>query len=183
MPAMKPLRPRTIAAEFTAPEDILAAAEVPEFHELGQMRAYTPFPVIGLAAALRAKRRRLAWVPIAAFLFGAAVCFSMITYATVVSYPINIGGRPLFSWPYYVIPSVASGILCAAAASFISLFIACHLPRLNHPVFEIEGFERSSTDRFFLLINAESEKFESTAIIRLLERLAAPPLKIHRVLK
>ena len=42
------------------------------------------------------------------------------------------------------------GILSAAICGLVALFVLAGLPRLHHPLFDIDGFERMSQDRFAL---------------------------------
>ena len=86
--------------------------------------------------------------------------FAMCTYATVYDYRFDIGGRPLFSWPYFVVPSVSFGTLAGALAVFLITTALSRLPRLNHPAFNIPGFTRATKDRFFVAIEARDDDFD-----------------------
>ena len=52
------------------------------------------------------------------------------------------------------------GVLFAAFTAVITLLVKCGLPRLHHPVFEIEGFERASIDRFWIVVDERDPKFD-----------------------
>ncbi len=84
----------------------------------------------------------------------AAFAYGIEYYSAVIDYPINCGGRPLNSWPAFMLFPFAIGILGAASAGFIALLVETGLPRLHHPLFEIPGFERASQDRFLLALEA-----------------------------
>lgn len=122
------------------------------------MDAFTPFPVEGLAEELEP---RTSYVRIAMFVGGvgaAALAYALEWYSAVISYPINSGGRPLHSWPAFMMFPFALGILAAAVAGLIALFIQCGLPRLHYPLFALDGFERASQDGFLLaLVSPETE--------------------------
>ena len=170
-----------VAAEFALPEALLAAALAARIRGLGRLRAYTPLPVEGLENALDLRGTTLGWVALCGYLFGGIFCFGLITYATLVAYRFNIGGRPPFSWPYYVIPSNAIGLLFSALFLLAAFLLACKLPRLNHPAFDIEGIERASADRFFLCVYPENEDFDSEAVKRFFRDLPARPLRVQEV--
>jgi hypothetical protein len=94
-------------------------------------------------------------------------------YAMAVSYPINIGGRPHNSWPPFIPITFELTILAGALAAIITMFILNRLPQPYHPIFNVAGFERASTDRFFLCIEASDPKFNPDETRHFLESLLA----------
>ena len=120
-------------------------------------------------------------VALAAVLVGGFGCFAMITFATVADYPLNIGARPVWSWPLYVIPSFAAAMACGAVVVFVAMLLLDRLPRINHPVFEIDGSEGITQDRFFVAVEARSEDFDPDAVEHVLADLRMRPLRIQRV--
>ena len=62
--------------------------------------------------------------------------------------------------PAFIPITFESGVLFASFASFFGVFAACGLPRLHHPLFEVEGFERASHDRYFLAVGTEDPRFD-----------------------
>ena len=106
----------------------------------------------------------------------------MAVYATVFDYRFNIGGRPLLSWPYYIVPSVAVGVLFAAVAVTLGLLALCRLPKLNHPAFNIRGFESATQDRFWLCIEPGNDGgFDPDAVEAAMVALSPRPLSMQRV--
>ena len=160
-----------LMAEFESPEALKAAAHAAREDEgYRQMDAYTPFPVEGVAEAVGFEKNRVPLIVLLGGLLGAATAYGMMYYATVVSYPINVGGRPLHSWPAYVPITFELTVLFAATAALVGLLALCRLPKPYHPVFNTPGFERASRDRFFLCIEAEDERFSPEATRRFLEQ-------------
>lgn len=148
-----------VMAEFDAPERLLEAARKTRDAGYRSLDAYSPFPVHGLKEILGFKDRKIQATMLAGGLTGALAGFGMQTYATVFHYPLNIGGRPYFSWPAYIIVTFELTVLFAGLSGLLGLLIYNRLPRLHHPVFNVPAFERASRDRYFLLIKASDPRF------------------------
>src|SRR5262249_50263711 len=136
-----------------------------------RMDAYTPFPVEGLAQALGQTRRVVPLIVLIAGISGGVGGYFLQWYPMAVDFPLTIGGRPLNSWPAFVPPPFELPILCAAIASIIAMLALNRLPRLHHPIFDTPDFERASTDRFFLCIEAGDPQFDRESTRAFLESL------------
>ncbi len=143
----------TLLATFATPEALLAAAR--EVAARGwRQEAMTPYPVDGLAEATGFRGSPLPWIMLAGFILGAGAIYALQAYSVLVAYPINVGGRPLHSWPAFLIPAFEGGILGAAVSGFIGMIALNGLPRLNHPAFDAPSFSHARGDRFFLMVEA-----------------------------
>ncbi|HEX4083531.1 MAG TPA: DUF3341 domain-containing protein [Chthoniobacteraceae bacterium] len=149
-----------LMAEFETHEELLKAAR--EARDLGyrQMDGFTPFPVEGMPEALGRKRTMVPLIVLCGGIFGGTGGYFMEWYANVISFPLNIGGRPLNSWPSFIPITFELTILCAALAGFFGSLALNKLPQPYHPVFNVPEFRRSSIDRFFLCIDAADPLFE-----------------------
>lgn len=144
-----------VLAEFPTADELLAAARAA--HDDGYtVEAYSPFPVEGLDEAVGFVRNRMPLITFVGGLAGGAGGYFMQWYSAVVSYPVNIGGRPLDSWPAFVPATFALTILGAAVAAVIGMLLANGLPRLRHPLFEIREFDLATRNRFFVCLRARS---------------------------
>lgn len=170
-----------VSAEFPTPEALIAAVAVLRDLGVGRVETLSPLPIPGAAEAMGLRGPALGWVAMAGVLLGGLGCFGMIAFATLASYPFNIGGRPLFSWPSYVIPSFAIAMLVGAIAVTAAMLFLDRLPRLNHPVFNVDGIEGATQDRLFLVVEARSEEFDPLTVERTLAGLPMRPLRIQRV--
>jgi hypothetical protein len=176
---MSGLREQGWLARFDDAEALLLA--VRELRDLGytRMEAYTPYAVDGLAEALGPVRNR---IPLLVLLGGLAGGFGTLFlewYASVVDYPIDVGGRPDASWPAFIPAALEMTILFAALFGIVGMFVANGLPRLNHPLFEVANFDAASRDGFFLWLRADDPRFDAQQARTDLERLA--PLAIDEV--
>jgi len=160
-----------LMAEFADEQKILAAAKSAYDHGYRKMDAFTPFPVDGLAENLGRKKSRVPLIVLLGGIFGGLGGYFMEWYANVVSYPLNIGGRPFHTWPMFIPITFELTILCAALAGFIGMFALNKLPEPHHPVFNVPEFERASTDKFFLCIQSDDPKFDLSATRRFFETL------------
>lgn len=170
---------RGLLAEFETPEALLAAARRLREDGFSRLAAYTPFPVEGIDEALAIPRSR---VPIAVLLSGLAggvVAFLVQAWANGIDYPLDVGGRPLFSWPAFVPITFEMTVLAAGFGATIGILVASGLPRLWHPLFEVEGFERATIDRFFLGVDGADPHYVADRVAGRLLALGA--LRVARV--
>lgn len=163
--------------EFERADRLLAALPALRGRGLVPLEAYTPFSVEGLAEALGHGPSRVRPVMLAAGLAGALAAFGLQAWSAGLAYPINSGGRPLFSWPAFVPVTFEFMVLCAALAGFLALLALCGLPRLNHRVFEVPDFTRASHDRFFLEVRLEAEPAERAALYAELAELGVAAVR------
>lgn len=160
-----------LMAEFETPEQVLAAAHRTRAAGYRRIDAFTPIPVEGLAEAVG-----FDWtaVPIIVFcggFLGGCTGFGMCFYANVISFPLNIGGKPFNSWPMWIPITFELTILGAALAAVIGMLALNGLPTPYHPMFNVERFALASTDRFFLCIKARDKNFDLDRTKAFLEEL------------
>lgn len=166
-------QPFGLVAEFATPEELLSATQQAHAAGFRKLEAYSPFPVEGLEEALGFHRT---WVPQIVLAGGIAGClggFGMQWFAAVIHYPINVGGRPLNSWPAFIPVTFELTILLAAISAVLGMLALNGLPRPHHPLFNVERFVQGSHDRFFLCIEAADPKFDLPATKKFLDGLHA----------
>lgn len=141
-----------LLAEFETAQAIAAGARRAGDAGFPARDALTPYPVPEMDALVQPGAPRLR-VTMAVAGFGVAIfAFLFQTWSAVWAYPFNSGGRPLFSWPVFVLVPFEVGVLAAGIAGFVAFLRRCGLPRLNHPIFEVGDIGRASQDRFFLVL-------------------------------
>jgi hypothetical protein len=162
-----------LLAEFDNPSDLVAAARRAYAEGYRRMDAFTPFPVEGLAEAIGFRDTRLPLVVLLGGLLGGGGGFFMQYYASAIDYPLNVGGRPLNSWPAFIPVTFELTILVAALAAVLGMLALNGLPMPYHPVFNVPRFARATRDRFFLCIEASDPRFDREATRRFLTDLQA----------
>ena len=162
-----------LIAEFDNPEALVAAAHRAFAEGFRKMDAYSPFPVEGLAEALGFHRTRVPLIVLSGGILGCLGGFFLQYWLAVIDYPINVGGRPLNSWPSFIPVTFELTILIAALSAFFGVLALNGLLMPYHPVFNVERFELASRNRFFLLIEAADPRFDSAGTRRFLENIGS----------
>lgn len=168
-----------LLAEFDDADSLLAAADTTRRAGYTRIDAFTPYPVEGLSHALGFRHTRLPAVVLAGGLIGCATGYLLQYLTAVVAYPLDVGGRPLHSWPAFVPVTFELTILFAAIAAVVGMLGLNHLPAPYHPVFNVEQFERATRDGFFLCIKSRDPKFDPDDTSAFLSGLG--PKGVHTV--
>lgn len=160
-----------LMAEFDDATALVSAAREARRAGYTRLDAFSPLPIEELNEALQLPRTKLPWIVFFGGLSGTIAGYGLQYWASVIHYPLNIGGRPYHSMPSFIVPAYETTILFAAFAAVIGMIVLNGLPRPHHPVFNVPQFAAASSDRFFLLIEARDPKFDLTATRRFLEEL------------
>jgi hypothetical protein len=160
---MSPARANAVGllATFREPEPLTRAVEALRAEGYSRLDALTPFPVPKLPEALGLRPTRLPLAMLIGGLAGALAALALIYYSVEIDYPINVGGRPLNSWPAYLVLAFEGGILGAALTGFFGMLAANRLPTYYHPLFNARGFTFADDDRFFLFVESADPLFSS----------------------
>lgn len=168
-----------LMAEFRTADELLAATREAYGKGYRRMDAYAPFPVEGLPEALGIHGDRVPLITLIGGILGGIGGYVMQYYSAVVSFPINVGGRPYNSWPAFIPPTFEMTVLGAALAAFVGMLALNGLPKPYHPVFNAPRFDLATRDRFFLCIEATDLRFDREDTARFLQRLH--PIQVSEV--
>ncbi|MDB5339604.1 MAG: hypothetical protein JWN70_5223 [Planctomycetaceae bacterium] len=168
-----------LLAQYDEPEALRAAASQAYAHGYRRMEAYSPFPVESLATALGHPRSRLPILTLVGGVLGGVSGYGMLYYASVISYPMNVGGRPLHSWPSFIPITFELTILGAALFTVFGMLALSGLPMPYHALFNVPEFKRASRDQFFLCIQSIDPQFDINQTAAFLKECRA--LAVHEV--
>ena len=169
-----------LLAEFDTPGDLVRAAR--QAHQDGWRRldCYSPIPIEEAAEAIGFHRNKVPLLCLIGGLMGGAAMFALETWISVLAYPLDIAGRPLYSWPAFVVPAYEWTILWAGLSAAFGMFALCGLPSLYHPLFNAPNFRDGATvDKFFLCLESLDPKFDLVQSRNYLESLK--PLSVVEV--
>ncbi len=158
-----------IMAEFDDPTALVNAARAAYQRGYRKLDAHSPFHLEELSEALHLHKNMLPLIVLAGGICGGLTGFLLQAYVTVWQFPINIGGRPLLSWPSYIVITFELTILFAALSSVLGMLALCGLPMPYHPVFNVPGFAMASRHKFFLCIESSDPLFEHDAVAAFLQ--------------
>jgi len=160
-----------LMAEFTTADELLAAARRAREAGYRNAEAYSPFPIEGLAEALGFERTRVPFFTFVGALLGGLGGYLLQWYSAVVDFPVDIGGRPLNSWPMFVPVTFEMAVLGGAFAAVLAMLAGNGLPKLRHPVFNAPDFDLAMRNRFFLCLRGDDPAFDIERASKLLDEM------------
>ena len=170
-----------VIAEFDTPTAVVAAARRAYEEGYRRMDAFTPYPIEELTEAIGIRHTRLPLLVLLGGITGALVGYGLQYWASVIYYPLNVGGRPLHSWPSFIPVTFEMTILVAALTAVFGMLALNGLPQPYHPVFNTPGFDLASRNHFFLCIEARDPRFnleETRAFLNSLDPRAVTDVEL-----
>jgi ActD protein len=168
---MKPAAVYGLLAEFDDPTSLVAAADRARHAGYRSMDAYSPFPIEELHEAIGSHHTRLPLIVLIGGVCGCIGGYALQYWASAVTYPINVGGKPLHSWPAFIPVTFECTILAAALTAVFAMLGLNRLPMPYHPVFNVPRFALASRNRFFLCIESTDPQFDIENTRKFLETL------------
>ena len=160
-----------LLAEFDDPTALVQAVRATRSAGYRKLDAFTPFPIEEVIEALEMHEKRLPLLVLLGGVLGGIAGYALCYWTSVIDYPINVGGRPLNSWPSFIPVTFETTVLGAALSAVLSMLVLNGLPMPHHPLFAVPRFALSTNDRFFLCIRASDRLFDRDDTRRFLERL------------
>ena len=159
-----------MVAEFDEPTRLVEAARSARAEGYRKMEAYSPYAIEDLHEIIPVINP----VPLICLLgglLGAATAWVMQYYIAAIDYPINVGGRPLYSWPSFIPILFELTVLCAGCFAFFGTLALCGFPRPHFPLFNLPRFAEATSGGFFLCIEARDPLYDSQLTAKFLRDL------------
>jgi hypothetical protein len=159
-----------LVAEFDDATALLDAAHRVKDEGYRKLEAYTPYPIDDLNEVIPSSN----WVPpivLIGGLIGAATAWTMEYYIAAIDYPINVGGRPLYSWPMFIPILFELTVLFAGCSAFFGTLALCGFPRPHFPLFNLPQFSQATSSGFFLCIEKADPLYDPEVSADLLRGL------------
>ena len=173
---------RGVFGLFNSPEKIKDAAK--KTHEKGYTHfdCLTPFPVHGLEFSMGLKRSKIPYITFFAGLTGFIVAYLMqlsvheqiSTIPYMNSYPLNIGGKPTYSWPAMVPILFELTVLFAGLATAAGLLFLSKMPNASRKILH-PGI---TNDKFALWIPSDSSNYSEEGVKSFLRELGAEEITV-----
>jgi len=160
-----------LMAEFDNVNDAVIAARRTYAAGYRKLDAYSPFPVEELSEAIGFHKNGVALICLIGGILGGTAAFTLQWWINTISYPVNIGGRPLNSWPSFIIVTFEMTILFSGLSAVFGMLALNGLPMPYHPVFNVPRFELASKDRFFLVVFSSDKNYDAIRTRQFLEGL------------
>jgi hypothetical protein len=168
-----------LTAEFYDGEELLEAVREARAAGYTDIKAYSPYEVHGLSEELVERSNFLGWLVLAALILGVVGAFALQYWTSVTHYPLNVGGRPLNSWPAFLLIMFEAAILFGGLATAGFMFVRNGFPQPYDPIFNATNFGSASRNRFFMAIEQSDNKFNLGDTWQFLQSLE--PIKVSEV--
>lgn len=154
-----------VTALFETPDEIIRAASETARAGYTKFDVHTPYPVHGMDGAMKLKQSRLGFFALAFGLMGAIGAIGLMTWVTLVDYPLVIGGKPFWSWPAFVPVAFELTVLLASVLTVAAMIVLYfRFPNTSHPLHDTPYMKRVSSDRFGVCIEAADPLFDEAKV-------------------
>src|ERR1700757_5435318 len=157
--------PFAAIAEFASAAELYHAAEKVRDKGYKFWDVHSPFPIHGMNKAMGLGKSTLGYIIFVGGFTGFATAALLEFIPSSFLYPLIVHGKPVnfFTVPPFFPIMFELTVLFSAFTAFFGVFILNRLPRLHHPLFDHEPFNRVTNDAFFLVIESVDPRFSETA--------------------
>lgn len=164
-----------VGARFDSPDALIGAVESLRAAGYSAVDCYTPYPVHGLAEAMRLPKSVLSFLVLGGGVTAVLIALSMELVPSTLIYPLVVDGKPLnlSALPQYVPIVVALTLMISAIVAVTGMILLGGMPRLNHPMLAWDLFAKDASRGFFLAVPARDARFSDAGVTELLNDLGA----------
>ena len=162
-----------VVAEFSSARTLYEAAEKVRDAGFKFWDVHSPFPIHGMNKAMGLGKSPLGYIIFCGGFLGFTTAALLEFIPSSYLFPLIVHGKPVnfFTVPPFFPIMFELTVLISAFTAFFGVFVLNRLPRLHHPLFDHEPFNRVSNDAFFLVIESGDPKFSETGTREFLEGL------------
>jgi hypothetical protein len=128
-------------------------------HEV--LEVHGPYPVHGLPEALALPPSRLPWVCLAFGLVGLVGGLALQAWTSAVDWPLDVGGKPLYSWPAFI-PVAFELVVLLAGLGTVATFLLRERATRRQAGGALMG--RATHDLFVLRLAAAGADYDAEAL-------------------
>jgi hypothetical protein len=162
-----------MAGIFLDEHQVLAAAHKVRESGFVKFDAISPFPIHGMEEACGIKRSFIPYVTMVAGCLGLWAAHELTYWTSVVDWPLNVGGKPMWSLPAFIPIMFELTVLFGALASVATLFAVCKMPRIDPPVIDKD----LTCHKFAIFIPESDVGYNTDRIEKLFKELGASEVK------
>lgn len=170
----RPQAKKGIAGIWLDEHKMVEAARKTRESGVQHFEALSPFPIHGIDDAMGIPRSFIPWVT---FVFGVLGCSFGLWFtwwASAVDWPINIGGKPMWSLPAFIPVIFECTILLAALSSVGALFYITGLPKVDPPIIDPD----LTCHKFALFVPEDSGRFDRAQLEKIFRDHGAVEVKM-----
>jgi hypothetical protein len=145
-----------LVASFERERPFEAALEELEKSRVDVLRTYTPKPMAAGAS-------RAPLIGLLGGLAGLVLMFALEVYANILGYPLDIGGRPKFSWPSFIPIAFEVGILWAVVGVIVGAFVFGRFLTFCEPIDACDLLRRALSDRWIVVVRSPHRESRTLA--------------------
>lgn len=135
--------------------------------------AISPYPIHGMEEACGIERSSIPYVTFAAGALGLLAALALVYYTSVINWPINIGGKPMFSLPAFIPIMFELTVLFAALCSVGALFYHCNMPKVDPPTIDKD----LTSHKFAIFIPENDVGYNEESVSKMLSEMGAVEVK------
>ncbi len=162
-----------MAAIFLKESQVLKAAALTRESGFVKFDAISPYPIHGMEEACGIKRSTIPYVTFGAGVLGLGLALALVYYTSVINWPINVGGKPMFSLPAFIPIMFELTVLFAALCSVGALFFHAKMPKIDPPTIDKD----LTSHKFAIFIPENDIGYNEDRITRMMNELGAAEVK------
>lgn len=162
-----------IAGIFLTEDSVVNAARKVREAGYTKLEAISPYPIHAMEEACGIKRSVIPYVAFVAGVVGLLAALALVYYTSVMNWPINIGGKPLFSLPAFIPIMFELTVLFSALSSVGAFFYLCGMPGKTTPVIDLD----LTCNKFAVFVPENDMGYNFERVEKLLKDLGAAEVK------